>query len=821
MENPTYKLPLEMFYQWKKANSDKAFLSQPINDLNHTWTGLLTGYEVQKMTAYLMSLNLLSQGNIALISKNCVQWVMLLLFLSFTTKANAQDIKKEDYARAVSFLWKNIVNKKVFNENVQPIWFKDSTGMAFITQDRVQKSFNKIRWDTKKIEPWFDHQRLAKVLADTLKMAVDAKALPIQNVQYSDPNHIEFNAKEASYKINLKTYALTKITKPMVNRLEAKSPDGKWIAYTDNYNLYIKSTTDNGVRQLSKHGERFYEYGSFYGWSDIIEGENGERPKRFTVSWSPDSKWLQTYITDLRGAKKMYLLNWGIDSLYKPKLLSYYRGSPGDTDMVKMTPVFYNIETGDEYVKKQAQSTHTNPTSYEWSKESGIVYQENTIRGYQAVELHRCDLYKKSDDLLYRETSKTNIDTYNSNLIEEWGKVVITSERDGWKQLYLLDIKDKSLTPLTSGAYYIDQILHIDKPKRFILFTASGKEANRNPYFNHLYKLNIADKTVVLLTPENVHHDISVSPNGAYFTDNMSALDQPTTTVLKTHLGKTFDLSLSKADILGLDSLNYKFPESFTALARDGETTIYGAIWKPTQFDATKKYPIIDQSYTGPHTFMYPRNFLSSMTRSNQALAELGFIVITVDGMGTAGRSKAFHNFSYKNMGKNLEDHRLAILQLGRKYSWIDTTKVGIFGHSAGGFDAGHAMLEYPDFYKVSVASSADHDFRMEKDWWPEMYMGWPVDSSYHQVSNITMAGNLKGKLLITHGGIDENVNPSATFKLAEALIKNNKEFDMLILPSQQHGYQGNYNDYFTKKKWNYFVEHLRGIKPIWDFELK
>ena len=576
--------------------------------------------------------------------------IFIALISVFSFQLFAQNIKKEDYARAVSFLWKNIVNKKVFNENVQPIWFKDSTGMAFITQDRVQKSFNKISWDSKKIEPWFDQERLAKVLADTLKMAVGAKALPIQNVQYSDPNHIEFNAKGLAYKLNLKTYTLTKITLPTPNRFESKSPDGKWIAYTENYNLYIKSTADGGVRQMSKHGERLYEYGTFYGWSDIIVGENGERPKRFRVSWSPDSKWLQTYITDLRGAKKMYLLNWGIDSLYKPQLLSYYRGSPGDTDMVKMTPVFYNIETGYEYVKESAQSTHTNPTDYEWSKESGIVYQDNTIRGYQAVELYRCDLNKKSDDLLYRETSKTNIDNYKSDIIEEWGKIVITSERDGWKQLHLLDIKDKSLTPLTSGSYYVDQILHIDKSKRFILFTASGKEANQNPYYNHLYKLNLADKTVVLLTPENLHHDISVSPDGAYFTDNMSALNKPTTTVLKNHSGKTFDLTLAKADITGLDSLNYKFPESFTAIARDGETTIYGAIWKPTQFDATKKYPIIDQSYTGPHTFMYPRNFLSSVTRSNQALAELGFIVITVDGMGTAGRSKAFHNVSYKNM---------------------------------------------------------------------------------------------------------------------------------------------------------------------------
>jgi dipeptidyl-peptidase-4 len=303
-----------------------------------------------------------------------------------------------------------------------------------------------------------------------------------------------------------------------------------------------------------------------------------------------------------------------------------------------------------------------------------------------------------------------------------------------------------------------------------------------------------------------------------FLVDNISSTDQPTITVLReTKTGKLIT-TLDSADISGLLSMGYHFPETFTATARDGVTTIYGLMWKPSHFDPSKKYPVIDQSYTGPQTHMFPENFVTTLTSNNQALAELGFIVVTVDGMGTEGRSKAFHNISYKNMGKNLLDHVLAIRQLGQKYSWMDTTRVGIFGHSAGGYDACHGLLEYPDFYKVGVASSGDHDFRMEKDWWPEMYMGWPVDSTYNLVSNITMAGNLKGKLLIVHGGIDENVNPSATFKLAEALVKANKEFDMLIFPSQHHGYSHKVNDYFTKKKWNYFVEHLLGTQPIWDF---
>ncbi|MBV1888484.1 MAG: S9 family peptidase, partial [Urechidicola sp.] len=236
-------------------------------------------------------------------------------------------------------------------------------------------------------------------------------------------------------------------------------------------------------------------------------------------------------------------------------------------------------------------------------------------------------------------------------------------------------------------------------------------------------------------------------------------------------------------------------------------------------FDASKKYPIIDATYTGPHTQRFPKSFNWSFY--NQSLAELGFIVVQMDGLGTSGRSKEFLNHSYKNMGNNLEDHVLAIKHLAEEYSYIDIDKVGIFGHSAGGFDTGHALLAFPDFYKVGVASSADHDFRMEKAWWPEMYMGWPVDESYEAVSNITMAPNLKGKLLLVHGGIDENVNPSATFKLAEALIKADKNFDLLILPSQRHGYTGKARSYFTKKRWNYFVEHLKGETPIWNFEWK
>ncbi len=744
---------------------------------------------------------------------------IFLISIGILSQAPAQQLTKQDYARAVSFLWSNLANKKVFNINTQYSWFADSTGLSFFTQNKDEKVFNKLEWKKMKIERLFDHSRLAKLLTDSLKKEIKPADLPFYSVKYIDKSHLEFTIEGKDYSLDTGTYSLTRKKKEAENPMEQKSPDGKWIAYSKDHNLYIKSTTTNEIKQLSRDGIKNYEYASYYGWGEIIEGENGERPPHFDVSWSPDSKWIQTYICDLRKGQKMYLLDWSVDTLYKPRLLSYYRGSPGDTDMVYMIPVYFNIETGEETRKDEFRNV--NAASCEWAKkEPGVSYIENRVRGYQQIDLFRYELTTKTQEKIYTETSATNIDNYNSQVTDAGDKIIITSEKDGWKQLYLLTIKDKTIKPITNGAYYVNDILFTDKKTQTIFFTASGKEPGRNPYYQHFYKIKMDGTGLMLLTPENANHDISVSPEGKYFTDNISTLDQVPRSVLRDGRTGKIITEFTHANIDALMAMNYHLPEAFTAIGRDGITTIYGAIWKPSNFDSTKKYPVIDQTYTGPHTYMFPRNFVSGIVRSNQALAELGFIVVTVDGLGTANRSKAFHNVSYKNMGKNLTDHVIAIRELGKRYSWIDTSRVGIFGHSAGGYDAGHAVLEFPDFYKVAVASSGDHDFRMEKDWWPEMYMGWPVDSTYNQVSNITMAGNLKGKLLIVHGGIDENVNPSATFKLAEALVKADKEFDMLILPSQHHGYTGKYNEYFTKKKWNYFVENLLGVKPIWDFEL-
>jgi len=722
----------------------------------------------------------------------------------------------DDYKSAVGFMRENLIDKKVFNVHIQANWFPDSSGVWYIDQSLEHKKYLKITFPTQSKSDLFDHQILSERLSDSLETDIKANAIPLNSIEYKSADELLISVMNRTYLFNTKENSLK--TPPQKEESISNgipSNDKEWIAYSKDYNLYIKSADNEINKQLSSNGVKGYEYASWYGWDDIIEGENGDRPERFEVEWSKDNKWIYANICDLRSAQKMYLLDWSIDSLYRPKLLSYYRGSPGDTTMVYMEPVFFNIESGKEIKVNLPRSVHINTIDVDWSQTAGKVFLTNMSRGYQNLYIHSFDLNTEKLQTIYTESSETNIDNFHYEFAEESGYMFFLSEKSGWRQLYSLDLETRKEKSITNGAYYINSIERIDEENQKIYFLASGKEKGRNPYYQHLYSISFNGQNLQLLTTEDRNHRTSISPDGRYLIDNFSTVSIPTITALRsTSTGKILT-ELGRADVKALQ--NWNPPEIFSATARDGKTPLYGALWKPTNFDATKKYPVIELSYTGPHTQVFPSDF--SRAFGLQSYAELGFIVLVVDGLGSSGRSREFHNYSYKNLGGNLEDHVLAIKQLGKKHSWIDTTRVGIFGHSAGGYDAGRAVLAYPDFYKVAVASSADHDHRMEKAWWPEMYMGWPVDSAYHLQSNITNAGNLKGKLLITHGGIDENVNPSATFKLAEALIKADKQFDMLILPSQRHGYQGQHQKYFTKTRWNYFVENLKGDEPIWDFK--
>lgn len=743
---------------------------------------------------------------------------LLVGVLALKGACGQDTISHDDYKRAVKYLRNNYHNKTTFNLSIRARWFSDNTGMWYVNRSPKGKRYVKITLPGLKKTDLFDHKKLAKILTDSLSLDWEIKPhdLPVSAIKYQSPHELLITTWDKRFILNTKTYSLSTPKKNFKqNNTRQISPDKKWRIYTKDHNLYIRSAKTNEVRQLSKTGKKGYEYASWYGWNDMMVGESSQRPQRFGAGWSKDSQWISAYICDLRTARKMYLLDWSVDTLYRPRLLSYYRGSPGDTGMVYMDPVFFNVRSGKEIKPRLPRCTHINMVSVEWSKTPGKVFLRRQSRGYKDVHIYTFDLETEQLRTIYTETSKTNIDNFTHKLVEDSNLMFFLSEKSGWRQLYSLNLKTGKEKRVTNGRYFINSIERIDEKNQKIYFLASGKEKGCNPYYQQFYSISFGGQQLQLLTSEHQNHRVNISWDGKYFVDNFSTISTPTTIVLRSMDNGRILCNMGRADVSMMKG--WSPPEVFTATARDGKTKLYGAIWKPTNFDSTKRYPVLEESYTGPHTHKFPVNFRHAFRL--QSYAELGFVLVVVDGRGSSGRSKKFHDYSYKNLGGSLEDHVQAIKQLGRKFSWVDTTRVGIFGHSAGGYDAAHAVLAYPDFYKVAVASSADHDHRMEKAWWPEMYMGWPVDSAYHLQSNITLAGNLKGKLLLVHGGLDENVNPSASFKLAEALIKADKRFDLLVLPSQRHSYLGNHLKYFTKTRWNYFIRHLRGVEPIWNFE--
>lgn len=744
-------------------------------------------------------------------------WIWIICSLAFNI--NGQSISKADYVRAVSFMYDNYNNKTVFNLNPSVNWFEDGSGIYYHEYSIEGKTYKTLDFKDNVVRELFDHEKMSKALTGVHDEEVDSKSIEIDDVEKEGSNKLRFQSKENTYLIDLNTYEIERVNQHSEeeNRMERVSPDGKWVAFAKDYNLYIRSQESEEEIQLTTDGVKDYEYANLYGWFDKMEGENGDRQSNFYVSWSPDSRWLHTYQWDTRTAEKMYLLDWSKDHLFKPKLLSYYRGSPGDTSMVMLRPVVIDIANKREVHLDLPTSTHINSVNISWSDREGEAYANYAERGYQKQFIKHINLLDAKVSTLIKESSNTNIDNFTYRIIDSLDKILFLSERSGWRQLYVYDLEDKSTKTLTDGEFYINALSHINEKNGLVYFLASGRENGINPYHQLLYSVSLEGGDINLLTPELVNHTIDFSNDGQYFVDNISSVNIPTKSVLRYSSDGRILANLTEANIESLNDTGWKSPETFEFVGKDGITTLYGALWKPTNFDSSKKYPLIDHSYTGPHTQVFPKSF--SRAFQNQALAELGFVVMMVDGLGSSGRSKKFHDHSYKNMGNNLEDHVLAIEHLGKTRPWIDVNRVGIFGHSAGGYDAGHGILAFPDVYKVSVASSADHDFRMEKAWWPEMYMGWPVDSTYHEVSNITLAKNLKGKLLLVHGALDDNVNPSATFKLAEALVRADKQFDLLILPSQRHGYTGDFRKYFIKKRWNYFVEHLLGLEPLWEFE--
>lgn len=747
--------------------------------------------------------------------------LLLCLVLFVGCVSSKMVVKESHYANAENFLLPNLA-QKVYHVHVQPQWLADSLSFWHVTQTPQGKRFFLTCIADRQTTLAFDHDSLARHLMLHVGKHVDPANLPLGNIGFIDQDHLTFSFDKRLWQYHIPTHAL-QTREPEPSPLPGLSPDGRWQAFARDYNLYIRDLQTQEEFALSTQGAFQYEYANTYGWYDLMVGEGGKRPENFFVQWSPDSRKILTYITDLRTAQKMYLLDFAQDTLFRPRLLSYYRGSPGDTTLVYHIPVIFNLADRSQVKIDLPPIPHFNGVNFRWYDTSDSLYALFPHRGYKQADMIKVDAQSGEVEVLISERSDTSVE-YGSLMIRRVGadKLIFSSQKSGWHHLYLYDWHHgQLLSTLTQGEYVVKALVHIDEANEQVYFLAAGLEPGRNPYYDHLYRVNFDGTGLLLLTPENAQHVISLSPCKQYFVDNYSTVNQPTVSVLrKLNTGEIVHL-ISEAQIHDLLAMGWTPPIPFMAKGRDGQTDIHGILYPPLAFDSRKKYPIIDYTYTGPHTAITPKTFSAALFNIQNPLRAFGFAVVVVDGLGTANRSKGFRDFSYQNLGGNMECHVLAIRQLAQTWKWVDTTRVGVYGHSAGGYDAARAMLMYPDFYKVGVASAADHDHRMEKAWWPEMYMGYPVGEVYHLQSNITNAHNLKGHLLIAHGAVDENVNPSATYKLAEYFIRAQKDFDMLILPAVDHSFGRSEGDYFTKIRWNYFIRHLLPAQPIHHYQFK
>jgi len=728
-------------------------------------------------------------------------------------------ISKITIDRALAYTSPELINERIFNLSTNVNWLEDSLGFWYIEYGKNQRKYYLVKIENFKKIPLMNSKALSSALSSYFSEDFKADDLKLSNLQYrQDTLRFKVIGKRFTWADETLSEA-SKSKHPIKSDMESFSSDSSYLAYRKNFNVFVRNQKTGEELQLTEDGKRNYEYASYYGWYDEMEGEGGDRPEHFSVNWSKNGNYLATELVNTLNAEKMYLLNHSVDTLYRANLTSYYRGSPGDTTMVEVTPYIFNIKTGRKLKIDLPTGVHVNSVSIEFSDtEENVAYAIWKERGYKKQFVKRINLKNEEIKTIWEESSDTSIDNFDFIQLKNPDEALIVSEKSGWKQIYSLNTSTGESESLTNGDFVVNSIKYIDDKTGWVYFMASGVSINMNPYHQQLFRINGNEKKQ-LLTPEKLHHKIDFSKEGKFFIDEISSVQTPSKTVLRKAMTGEILLELTNANISEILEDGWESPEVFTLIGKDDKTEIYGALWKPTNFRPEKKYPVIDATYTGPHTNVFPKSFDRSI--SNQSLAELGFIVVAVDGLGTAGRSKAFRDASYMNMGDNLRDHVLAIKHLGKKYDWIDTNKVGIFGHSAGGYDAAHALLEFSDFYTVGVSSAGDHDFRMEKAWWPEMYMGWPVNERYEEVSNISKAKNLKGKLLLVHGGMDHNVNPSATFKLAEKLIEEGKDFDMYILPSQRHSFRGKALEFFQKKRWNYFIEHLLNKKSRWNYNFK
>ena len=757
----------------------------------------------------------------------------LLVFLISNFTLSAETGKKiltaEDYARAEKFL-SQYTERLVFGGSVLPSWIDED---SFWYRNNIQEGYEFVLVDmkNKKRQRAFDHQKLAKALSQASGESYEPFQLPFRTIEFSDDRtSISFKVDSVQYTYDLKKNLCTKNEKKVdLDRQIFVSPDGKLGAFIRDYNLWVRDLSSGEETQLTRDGIKDFGYATNNaGWI------KSERP---VLLWSPDSKKIATFQHDGRKVGEMYLVTTNVGH---PKLEAWKYPLPGDDSIFQIHRVIIHLD-GPRIVRLQMppdmhRSTITDHIALgngeladaEWSPDCSQFAFASVSRDHQQVVLRIAE----AETGEVRDILEEKVDTFfesgfnqvNWHILPESNEVLWFSQRDDWGHLYLYDLNTGQLKRrLTEGSWNVLQVLKIDRKERVIYFTGCGRE-NGDPYFQYLYRVGMDGSEVELLTPEISNHTITFSPSGQYFVHSRSTPVEPPISEICDLDGRKI-LTLEKADISSLIEEGWKPPVPFTVKARDGKTDLYGLMFKPTNFDPNKKYPIINYIYPGPQTGSVGSRSFRASHGENQALAELGFIVVAIDAMGTPMRSKSFQAAYYGNLGDNgLPDQVTAMKQLAERYPWIDIDRAGIYGHSGGGFASTGAILRYPDFFKVAVSSAGNHDNRNYEDDWGEKWQGllevYPDGTTnYDNQANQLQAKNLKGKLLLAHGTMDSNVPMYNTLLVVNELIAANKDFDLILFPNRGHGFGR--EAYMMRRRWDYFVKHLLGAEPPKEYQFK
>ena len=746
---------------------------------------------------------------------------------------------RERYRRAEAMLHRN-VKSLVFNLETPVRWLPDSTAFRYRSESVSDHRFMLVEAENGQQREAFDHRRVARALSKVLGREIEPQRLPFATFDYaSDGSRIGFVFDGRAWECGLDGSSVQERAPERGSGQGSISPSGRYEVRAGEGDLVLVDHVEGTSTALTRDAEAGYGYGSSpEGRNSAVTDRLGNRSVPPRVLWSPGERYLLTHRLDERRVGTMHLWQGAPrDGSLRPRIHTYRQALPGDAELPLAHLVVFDTETGGrtDLSWPPLESSFLTPIELGhawWSSRGDAVFFLHWDRDRRSVRLVSADPATGDCSVLVEEESETPIDLnalyYGAPNVWVGGdhqEIIWYSARSGWGHLYLLDGNGHPIRQLTAGEWLVTDLLRVDEETRTAFFMGTGREPSRDPYYHHLYAVSLDGGVPCLLTPEDAEHGewppwVDFSPDGRYFVDSFSRIDQPPRTVLRKSSGELV-AEVAEADVSALLATGWSYPERFTAKASDGETDLYGMIVLPYDFDPTQKYPVVESIYPGPQATRTPRGFTDVVGESTRCLAELGFVVFTVDGRGTPGRSKAFLDAQYGEVGPvgSLADRVAVLAQLAEARPYLDLDRVGIYGHSAGAYAVVRAMMEHPDLYRVGVASSGNHDQALTNVTWGERWVGPIPGPGWDTQANRTLAGNLRGKLLLVAGDLDDNVNPAATLQLVDALIEANRDFDLLVLPNRNHDYAatwGTWNEdpYFTRRRWDYFVEHLMGVQP-------